>query len=696
MSLRAESRPNPFRTPMSLFRQAAVLLPALALFAASASAETTFDAAAFGALPAQAGGRVQPLDSLARNTLLLLRQKQTVSFTTSGALMMRNTSEGEFYTKKPSTWTEADKAAFRADGLPLDDKDVVAALEARPVAVKRSAMGDSLDADHWLAEVAFRPWIAAHFRVFRVDNEEVQSLLGLPSRNPAQYSWAEMEKGFPKLAEVSNLAGKKDPGVLTPFENGALKLASGVERYHMLSTATFVPGDLPPDIDPMREYWSWLGTLQSLSDRIAGTKSATSAGKLDPKQQEIFMSFRTRYVDFMKEGKVGLVPPRTPGEIKDTQWANFGGAMMDVLENQSLDKPPVFPRYAELAVAYRTGDDAGANTKVREIAAIYNDGVGGYSAAKVSGEVLFNKAEPFYRGVMIYALAGVAVLAGWIASRRRLLAAAYWLLAAGWIVHTGGLIARMWIQGRPPVTNLYSSAVFVGWGAVLLGHLVERFWKNGFGSMVAAIVGFGSLVIAHQLGANGEDTIEMMRAVLDSNFWLATHVVVVTAGYCAMFVAGCLAALCIVRRLADRRFDDAAEQAVSRAAYGALAFAAIASFVGTMLGGIWADQSWGRFWGWDPKENGALLIVLWCALVLHARLGGLVRRRGFLNLLVAGNIVTAWSWFGTNLLGVGLHSYGFTQAGATALKLFMLAQLVLIALGCLKGKKAASAPADPA
>ena len=88
--------------------------------------------------------------------------------------------------------------------------------------------------------------------------------------------------------------------------------------------------------------------------------------------------------------------------------------------------------------------------------------------------------------------------------------------------------------------------------------------------------------------------------------------------------------------------------------YGIVCFATLFSFVGTILGGIWADQSWGRFWGWDPKENGALLIVIWNAIILHARWGGLVRERGLMDLAVFGNIVTSFSWFGVNMLGVGL------------------------------------------
>jgi ABC-type transport system involved in cytochrome c biogenesis permease subunit len=113
--------------------------------------------------------------------------------------------------------------------------------------------------------------------------------------------------------------------------------------------------------------------------------------------------------------------------------------------------------------------------------------------------------------------------------------------------------------------------------------------------------------------------------------------------------------------------------------YGIVCFATLFSFVGTILGGIWADQSWGRFWGWDPKENGAALIVVWNLLILHARWGGMIRDRGVAALAIAGNIVTSWSWFGTNMLGVGLHSYGFMDSAVFALVTFCLVQLALVA-----------------
>jgi cytochrome c biogenesis factor len=115
-----------------------------------------------------------------------------------------------------------------------------------------------------------------------------------------------------------------------------------------------------------------------------------------------------------------------------------------------------------------------------------------------------------------------------------------------------------------------------------------------------------------------------------------------------------------------------------RMTYGVVCFGLFLSFIGTVLGGLWADDSWGRFWGWDPKENGALMIVLWNAIVIHSRWDKQVGQRGFALLAVVGNIVTTWSWFGVNQLGVGLHSYGNNSSVLAVLALTVLAHIAFI------------------
>ena len=202
----------------------------------------------------------------------------------------------------------------------------------------------------------------------------------------------------------------------------------------------------------------------------------------------------------------------------------------------------------------------------------------------------------------------------------------------------------------------------------------------GFGNIIASALGAKTTIIAYNLAGDG-DTMAVLQAVLDTQFWLATHVVTIAMGYTATFAAGTLGIIYIATAMTTPAVNKDVERIFYKMMYGVVCFAILFSFFGTVLGGLWADDSWGRFWGWDPKENGALMIVLWNALVLHARWGGLVKTRGFAVLTVIGNIITAWSWFGVNELGVGLHSYGFTEGRKFWLAAFAATQLAIFFVG---------------
>ncbi|MEK7766576.1 MAG: cytochrome c biogenesis protein CcsA [bacterium] len=286
-----------------------------------------------------------------------------------------------------------------------------------------------------------------------------------------------------------------------------------------------------------------------------------------------------------------------------------------------------------------------------------------------------------------YLLACLAGFASFLWRPAALRPAALALLGSAFAVHTVGLLARILLQGRPPVTNLYSSAVFVGWVAAGLGTLLEARQRDALAAIVAGAIGFATLIVAHHLSLEG-DSMEMMRAVLDSNFWLATHVVTVTIGYAATFLAGALGIAYLLRVAFDRSFAPGEADALAGQAYGVVCFALFFSFVGTVLGGIWADQSWGRFWGWDPKENGALLIVLWNAIILHARGSRLTGVRGLMVMMVFGNVITSLSWFGVNMLGIGLHSYGFMDRAFWWLAGFVASHVAVMCLGLLRPRRA--------
>ena len=641
----------------------------------------SWDSRVFGEIPVQSGGRVQPIETLASGSLLQMRARRELAL--SGP-------ERIAFGRKPSTWSPEERSEiFRVLPGLKDNKAVLDTLEVRPLPLKGGALG-SVD---WLIEVAFRAHVARHLPTFRVDHPAVLRMAGRDPELTKFVSWDDVLKHSKAISEAADKARNRPQADRDAEDRAIIQLETAARQYAALSMA-FIPGDLPPDIEPQQEYRAWFMTINRVLAEMAKNRDTQTgaAPAIDQELQQNVRSLVDRYQNFAREGAIRLVPPKEAGSLDE--WDNLGAALLgtiqrDATRRDALGPEGVVTRYANFCSAWRKGDN---DACMREATALRASLAGTWSD-HVAAEAGFGRLQAFYLLLQAYFVALLAVLIYWATGKeglRRWGAVALWILFA---LHTAALLYRMWLHGRPPVTNLYSSGIFVAWGGVALGLILERFWKNGIGAAAAGLCGFLSLLVAHNLGLSGEDNLESVRAVLDSNFWLATHVTIVTLGYSATFVAGILGGLHLVLRAL--KADYAAGESVSRAAYGILAFATLASFVGTMLGGIWADQSWGRFWGWDPKENGAVLIVLWCAVCLHARWGGLVRREGLMQLLVFGNVVTAWSWFGTNLLGVGLHSYGFTESGFFWLYLvFMPSQLALIALGWLPARnRPAATPA---
>jgi len=644
-------------------KAAAVILALGLLTPAASAADATWDTLAFGDIPVQSGGRIVPIQTLATGSLLQMRSRTSISL---------SKIERVAFGQPPSTWT-AEQRAEIAKELPALSTELQALLEKRQVRLT----GGAISSVDWFIEVCFRAPIARHLPTFRVEHPNVLKRVGGDPEKSLYVSWDGILKNSAELSKAAEQARKRPQADRDVEDRGLLTLESAARQYATLSM-TFIPGDLPLDVTPRREYGAWISAL----NRALSEMNASATGKaFDPELQKTVKTFVERYQDFEREGVIGLMPPKD--ETSLARWDNLGASLLGIIKDQKahragLAEDGIITRYADFSMAWREGKDDDCSRLSSAIAASLK----GPWTARVESEASFGRLQPFYWLLIAYVVVVLMVLVSWVTGSEALRVWGYRLLVLSFILHTAALLYRMWLHDRPPVTNLYSTGIFVAWGAVGLGIMLERVWKNGIGAVATGITGFVSLIVAHNLGLSGEDNLESVRAVLDTNFWLATHVTIVTLGYSATFVAGLLGALHLALRAFKKDYNWG--DSVARAAYGILAFAVMASFIGTMLGGIWADQSWGRFWGWDPKENGAILIVLWCALCLHARWGGLVRREGLMQLLIFGNIVTAWSWFGTNLLGVGLHSYGFTETGAFWLYyVFCPSQLALIALGWL-------------
>ncbi len=554
----------------------------LALFAAMPQGKVNgFDINGFAKMPVLEGGRVKPLDSVARNSLLLIRGKQSVRFE-----------------------------------------------------------GKTLSADQWVLDLMFRPEVADRQPVFRIDDPDVLGLIGMKQTSNAYFSFETLGPHIDELEKQAKAAQPIDAKKRTRFQSAVVNLYERIYLYHRLKN-----------------------TLQ-----LAGTPGLAVQIQAVAVPQAAEMHSALAQLALFR-----MLPPLA-GQKEDA-WQSVGEA----LEAGAMGQPlhPGLQPLSRIAAAYGAQDAAAFNSGVTEFQSLVSSLRPG-AMSHANNEITFNRAQPFYMGMIIYVLALLMIFVSWLWKPDLLQPTAFALLLVGALVHTAGLAFRIILQGRPPVTNLYSSAVFVGWGAVVLGIILERLYKKGFGTAVATAAGFGSLIVAQHL-AEG-DTMEMMRAVLDSNFWLATHVVTITIGYSGTFLAGAIAiAYTLWKHIAPDPDPETGKALVSMA-YGIICFSLLFSFVGTVLGGIWADQSWGRFWGWDPKENGALFIVLWNAIILHARWSGMARDRGIMTMAIFGNVITSLSWFGVNMLGVGLHSYGFMDSAFYALSIFIATQLLLMGL----------------
>jgi cytochrome c biogenesis factor len=215
---------------------------------------------------------------------------------------------------------------------------------------------------------------------------------------------------------------------------------------------------------------------------------------------------------------------------------------------------------------------------------------------------------------------------------------------------------------------------------VLLAFVVEWLTRRRFALGLAPIIGTALILLARrfELG-DGSDHMDPLVAVLDSNFWLTTHVITITYGYAAGYFAAFVSAMFVLicgLRLADDNKE--LRRILTRTVYGVICFTLFLSLIGTVLGGIWANDSWGRFWGWDPKENGALMIVLWTLAILHARLGGFLREWGLHLASLFTAVIVTFSWWHVNFLGVGLHNYGFTAGKSTIWAFYGIIMAILL------------------
>ncbi|MBC7742349.1 MAG: cytochrome c biogenesis protein CcsA [Bdellovibrionaceae bacterium] len=299
--------------------------------------------------------------------------------------------------------------------------------------------------------------------------------------------------------------------------------------------------------------------------------------------------------------------------------------------------------------------------------------------SKVETEVLYNDIHPFRIAYLFYLLSALVLLYLWIRNAPKGMAIAWGLLLTGFSIHTLGFIFRVYLAERPPVSNMYETVVWASWGTVLFSIVLELFYKFRVMLLAGSLMGLFALVIADSAPAILDPSLQPLEAVLRSNYWLIVHVMTISISYAAFLLAFGLGDLGLIYYVIDAKKYEDRIQKITTGVYRAMQIGVGFLAPGIILGGIWADYSWGRFWGWDPKETWALIVLLGYIVVLHARLVGWLKNFGTLASGVITFSLVIMAWYGVNfVLGAGLHSYGFGAGGIEYVSIFVLLHLLFV------------------
>jgi ABC-type transport system involved in cytochrome c biogenesis permease subunit len=591
----------------------------------------------------QAGGRIKPLSTVADFMLLRLNSKRKVEV---------------------------------GHGLGQGDSDKLTSLE-------------------FLLDAWLYPEQARNYRVFYVRDKEILEAVGLdfPGRKRTErYTYEELAPARRQLMATAQAADAKQAQDRSPLESQTLHLASGMREFEdLFLSLEFTRVDLPlqateefraafpesrPGVsvlieggDRLRELVLDLGdapdpsypnleALGNLESVLAGVKELGSFGLATfPPPESVEERDEWRTVD----------------EVIDEELADGG------VRNAGLDLIRAFEAMEA------TKDDPTALTaavkRLRDLSAERAEARGEF--AKIPMEVRFYKGKYFLKALAMFLGAFLFAALSWMAPGRGWLQAPVWLFGLGGLGYlTVGIVLRCILRDRPPVSTLYETILFITAVGVAVAMVTEWIQRQRFALHTAVLLGAAGMFLAGKYelreAITSGDTMPQLQAVLDTNFWLATHVTTVTMGYAAGLLAAALAHVWLFGQIFGiGRSNKDFYRFVQRAIYGVLCFGLLFAVVGTILGGVWANDSWGRFWGWDPKENGALLICLWMLMILHARLGGYIKQFGLAWMALATGPVVAFSWWGVNLMGVGLHSYGFTDGVLGVLRTYVVGEAVL-------------------
>lgn len=558
--------------------------------------------------------------------------------------------------------------------IPILDQGRIKPIDSFARAYLKTFSGREGGATPWLIEVLLDPARSENRPVIKVANPDLLRVLNLEKRKNKLYSYGELSRALNvqqplilKILEAKEEDWSPQHRELIILQQKTVQLRALLSSLSLfLPLAMDAPSNAPNTFNqsPITYYNTNDGhiELQNMM-RAVVQENGTDFTAYSPEEQNLAqIAFTLSALE--ENGKAHKLFNVFPDSEK---WHTPWQAIQDDEAKQAL------ALWQGMALAYHAEDIKSWNENskaLRELSSGYTDVRG--EAMHV--EYLYNIYNPFYISALLCGVALLLLCTG--VKYPKAYHAVILLIWSSIIIQLIGISTRVYILERPPVSTLYETVIFVCALTMLYGALAYR--KNKATMWLWLSIGLG--LTLHILGFSHDrdgDSFVMLSAVLNTNFWLTTHVLCITAGYAFCAVTSLLAHIIICKMVLQKkpRPDQALFANMHSAALLSLLFAAI----GTVLGGVWADQSWGRFWGWDPKENGALLIVLWLVWVLHGRISGQMNLRKFTYGMAYLSVILALSWFGVNILSVGLHSYGFTDSMAISLGVFIALETAFIA-----------------
>jgi len=582
-------------------------------------------------------------------------------------------------------------STFYFENIPIQDAgrvkpiDTYAEKTLLSIYERRALKDPKVSASDWLIESIVNPDEAYSKNVFKIKSKDIANALDLEWRDPHYYSYSEISNGinsnidyFIKLyllpedqksvveKQLSNLFS--NIGLFKSITNSFTCLDKSLTIYHpeIVKQLGINSGD---EIS----YVFYLFNKKTIDSIIT---TVSSGSKLYQKTLQDSLLKITNHFENLKQNKLMGDPFYRNYNLKIIPTTDVWVSPWELLDNDVSEITNIQKQLLMILEEYLKYYKNNDIDNMKLYASSYLETISNIDQININNikrETRYNQSDSFYYSIVMYIMAFLVLGISWIVNSKHLLKIAFFLIIIGFGYHGYGLLNRMIIMQRPPVTTLYESILFVGFVGVLFSIIFERLRKDGIGILLASVVGASLHFVGFGYENDGE-TLGVLVAVLNSNFWLATHVTTISIGYGATAVASIMGHVYYLVRLVNTSsrayFRDLTKNMIMLNLI-ALFF----MLFGTILGGIWADQSWGRFWGWDPKENAALLIVMWQILIIHLRISGLIKPLEFAFGMIISNIFLAFGWFGVNLLGVGLHSYGFTDSIATNLALFILFEL---------------------